>query len=280
MVCRVLAGPHKGPWRPQHDSLSHQNTRQKEKMTRLLARMHSTTVEPTKPTTIINLSRQQQDLWRQRQLCTTSATERMNDEDDKNKRWNMAAAGCGINQLGPTVRTHNGDKRVHIDDYRRVKREWKEMVDWKDWDNLAIKELAAQVSELREQYKWSTAKKGLNSLAMRREEFTPEDHANESNVYTKVKELFNKNNYTLEGWHRFSENSNTVCGHMMSSVSLSHGQDKKRYWGDFAGAVTNRCWIDLNLRTIKEKYMCRVCNGETLVALCRDDILWTIITCC
>ena len=96
-------------------------------------------------------------------------------------------------------------------------------------------------------------------------------------IYTKVKELFNNNHYTPERWHRFSENSNTVCKHVMSNVSFSHGQGKKRYWDDFAGVVTNRCWIDL--RTINDKCVRKVCNGESFVALYRDDILWTIITC-
>ena len=117
----------------------------------------------------------------------------------------------------------------------------------------------------------------LCHLTVRRKDITPDGHANKSSIYTKVKELFNNNHYPPERWHRFSENSNTVCKHVMSNVSFSHGQGKKRYRDDFAGVVTNRCWIDL--RTINDKCVRKVCNGETLVALYRDDILWTIITC-
>ena len=84
-----------------------------------LVRMHSTSVEPSAPTTILNLSGQQQDL--RRETTATSATERMDDEKDE--RWNLVAAGCDINMLGPTVSTHDGNEWVHIDDYGGVKRE-------------------------------------------------------------------------------------------------------------------------------------------------------------
>ena len=50
----------------------------------------------------------------------------------------------------------------------------------------------------------------------------------------------------------------------MDNVSLSHGQDTKSYWNDFAGAIANRCWIDL--RVIKGKNVSKVCQGETTVA--------------
>ena len=39
----------------------------------------------------------------------------------------------------------------------------------------------------------------------------------------------------------------------MGTVSLSHVQDVKRYWDDFAGAVANRTWIDL--RSTKDKHV-------------------------
>ena len=93
---------------------------------------------------------------------------------------------------------------------------------------------------MREQAKWSTAKKGRNSFSKRRKEFTPGDHANEHNICTKVKELFANNHYPPEGWHLYSENSNTACGHVMSGVSLSRGQDKKKYWDHFAGSITEQ----------------------------------------
>ena len=81
----------------------------------------------------------------------------MDDEDDET--WNMVAAGCDISMLGPTVITHDGKDWVHIDDYRRVKRKYKERENQKEWDAETIKDLTVQVSELREQGKWSTTKK-------------------------------------------------------------------------------------------------------------------------
>ena len=82
----------------------------------------------------------------------------------------------------------------------------------KEWDEESIKELTAQVSELRERDKWSTAKKGRNNFHERHQYFTPEDHinSNENIIIAKVKELFLHNYYAPEGWHRYSENENTV----------------------------------------------------------------------
>ena len=71
----------------------------------------------------------------------------MDSEEDV--RWNMAAAGCDINMLGKTVSTHNDKDWVHADDYRRVKRKLKIMVDRKDRDDEAIKGLTVQVSGLK-----------------------------------------------------------------------------------------------------------------------------------
>ena len=99
---------------------------------------------------------------------------------------------------------------------------------------------------------------------MRRQYFSPEDHINENNIITKVKELFVNNSYPPEGWHRYSENENTVCGQVMGCVSLSHGQDMNRYWHDFAGAVANRTWIDL--RSAKDNHVSKVVKGEPTVA--------------
>ena len=48
----------------------------------------------------------------------------------------------------------------------------------KEWDEESIKELTAQVSELRERDKWSTAKKRRNNFHERRQYFTPKDHIN------------------------------------------------------------------------------------------------------
>ena len=46
----------------------------------------------------------------------------------------------------------------------------------------------------------------------------------------------------------------------MSGVTLSHGQDPKSYWDDFAGPLANRSWIDL--RVIKDKTVSKICQGE------------------
>jgi len=193
----------------------------------------------------------------------------MDDEDDE--RWNMVAAGCDISMLGPTVITHDGKDWVHIDDYRRVKRKYKERENQKEWDAETIKDLTVQVSELREQGKWSTTKKGRNTLAKRRKEFTPEDHMNENNIYAKVKKLHENNPYPPDRWDLYSENKNTVCGHVMSCVNLSHGQDKKRYWNLMAGAMVNRCWIDM--RTAQDKCVQKVYKGEMVASLCRSESL-------
>ena len=120
------------------------------------------------------------------------------------------------------------------------------------------------MSELRERHKFSTVKRGRSSLSERRKYFTPVDHVNEANISKKVKELFANNHRLLEGWHRYSENENKVCGHIMGNVSLSHGQDMNGYWNEIAGAIANRCWIDL--RVIKEKNVSKVCQGETTYA--------------
>ena len=167
---------------------------------------------------------------------------------------------------------------TYIDNCQRAKRKLSKSLKQKEWGDEHIKESTAQVSELSKRDKWSTVKKGRNNFIERRRWFTPEDNTNESNINAKVKELFLNNHYPPEGWHRFSENKNTVCEHVMGSVSLSHGQDTKRYWEDFAGEITNRCWIDL--RTIRDKHVSKVCRDETLVASRRDDIVWIVITCC
>lgn len=94
------------------------------------------------------------------------------------------------------------------------------------------------------------AKKRHNNFRKRCKEFTPEDHANKNEVYTKVKKFCADHSYPPKGWHLYSENPNTVCQYVMKSVRLSHGQDKKNYWDHFAESITNRCWIDL--RAIKD----------------------------
>ena len=64
----------------------------------------------TAPTTIVYPSRQQQDL--RREATATSATERLDDEEDE--RWNMVAAECDINMLGPTISTHDCKEWVYL----------------------------------------------------------------------------------------------------------------------------------------------------------------------
>ena len=99
-----------------------------------------------------------------------------------------------------------------------------------------------------------------------------------NSIIAKVKELFSHDHHPPEGWHRYSGNENTVCGQVMVTVSLSRGEDVKRYWGDFAGAVANRTWIDL--RSIKDKHVSKVFKGEPTVASRRNDTVWKVITCC
>ena len=189
------------------------------------------------------------------------------DEEGETWSWNLVAPGMDINMKGPTVSTHNGKEWVHINDYRRVKRTLNSYVKEKEWDGETIKELNAQVSNLRGRHKYSAVKRGRNSLNDRRQNFSPEDHLNENNIMAKVKEIFPNVSYPPEGWHRYSENENTVCGQVMGSVSLSHGQDMQDYWHEFAAAVANRTWIDL--RSIKDKHVSKVVKGEPTVALRR-----------
>ena len=64
-------------------------------------------------------------------------------------------------------------------------------------------------------------------------------------------------------------------------MSLSHGQDVKRYWYDFAGAATNWTWIDL--RSIKDKHVSKDFKGEPTIAPVasrRNDTVWKVMTCC
>ena len=128
------------------------------------------------------------------------------------------------------------------------------------WDEESNKELNEQVSNLRARLKFSTAKKGRSTLYERRKYFTPEDHINEANITDKVKELFANNHHPPAGWHSYSENENTVSGYIMGGVTLSHGQDAKSYWDDFAGPLANRSWIDM--RVIKDKTVSKICQGE------------------
>ena len=144
------------------------------------------------------------------------------------------------------------------------------------WDEESNTELNEQVSKLRARLKFSTAKGGA-ALYERRKYFTPEEHINEANVTDKVKELFAKYHHPPEGWYRYSANENTVSGHIMSGMTLSHGQDAKSYWDDFAGPLANRSWIDL--RVIKDKTVSKVCQGETNCCK-RDEIEEVAITCC
>ena len=199
------------------------------------------------------------------------------DDDEEDEEWNKVAPGMDVNMRGPTVSTHDGKEWVHKEDYRRVKRKLKICVKQREWDEESIIELNAQVSKLEKRHMFSTVKRGRNSLCERRKYFTPMDHLNEANIAEKVKELFANNHHPPEGWHRYSENENTVCGHVMSGVSLSDGQDSKSYWNTFGGAVANRSWIDL--RVVKDKTVSKVCQGETNCCK-RDEIEEVAITCC
>ena len=85
------------------------------------------------------------------------------DEEDETWNWNLVAPGMGINMQGPTVSTHDGQEWVNINDYRKAKRNLNSYVKQKEWDEETIQELNAQVSELRERDKYSTAKKGATA---------------------------------------------------------------------------------------------------------------------
>ena len=85
------------------------------------------------------------------------------DEGDETWNWNLVAPGMDINMRGPTVSTHDGKEWVNTSDYRRVKRNLNSYVKQKEWDEETIQELNAQVSELRERDKYSTAKKGATA---------------------------------------------------------------------------------------------------------------------
>ena len=182
-------------------------------------------------------------------------------DDEEDEEWNKVAPGMDVNMRGPTVSVHDGKEWVHKEDYRRVKRKLEECLKQRIWDEECNKELNEQVSNLKSSLKFRTSKKGRTSLYARRKYFTPEDHINEANINDKVKELFAKYHHPPEGWYRYSANENTVAGHIMSGVTLSHGQDPKSYWDDFAGPLANRSWIDL--RVIKDKTVSKICQGET-----------------
>ena len=94
---------------------------------------------------------------------------------------------------------------------------------------------------------------------------------NENDIYAKVKKLHENNPYPSDGWDLYSENKNTVYGHVMSCVNLSHGQDKKIYWNVMAGAMVNRCWIDV--RTSKDTCVHKVCKGEMVASSRRSESL-------
>ena len=114
------------------------------------------------------------------------------DDDEEDESWNLAAPRMEVNRRGPTISTHDGKEWVHIEDYKRAKRTLNEYVKQREWDNENIKELHAQVSELRERHKFSTAERGRNSLSERRKYFTPEDHVNEANISEKSQGVVRK----------------------------------------------------------------------------------------
>ena len=197
------------------------------------------------------------------------------DGDEEDEEWNKVAPGMDVIMRGPTVSAHDGKEWVHKEDYRRVKRKLNECLKQRECDEECVNKLKAQVSELRARQKFSTAKRERNTLGERRKYFTPEDHINEANITDKVKELFANNHHPPAGWHRYSVNVNTVSGHIMGNVTLSHGQDAKSYWDDFAGPLANRTWIDL--RVVKDKTVSKICQGETNYYK-RDDIVMVAIT--
>ena len=83
------------------------------------------------------------------------------DDEDEGWKWNQVAPRMDINMRGPTVSTHDGKEWVHIDDYRKVKTSLNNYVKQKEWDEESIKELTAQVSQLKERDKWSTPRTHL-----------------------------------------------------------------------------------------------------------------------